>query len=71
MTRDEAMLLSPYPPTSTEALLWVLDTLEEVELGVPGDRVVEVELRESLVLILAGGAAVAGAVALVRRRRPY
>lgn len=50
---------------------FIPEGFEYVGIGVPGERLAAVEWRESLLLIVISGIAVAATVILLQRRRPY
>lgn len=71
LTMEQADALGLVDPESNEPYLHAYQQYADVVERVPGSRVTEVELRESLLL---GGLAVlalGGSVAVVGRRRPY
>ncbi len=47
------------------------ETFEPAVLTVPGERLLAVELRESIVLLVISGIAIAATMVVIQRRRPY
>ena len=71
LTRDEARALSPYPDDDSATYEWLAARFTNVTRLVEGNQLVEVELREALVLtgVVLGG--IGAAILVVQRRRPY
>lgn len=71
LTLDQARALAPAGSSGDSAYEWVTSNFTDVPLGVPGNDVWRVEIRESAVLLLIGTIGLTGAAIVVRRRRPY
>ncbi len=71
LSREQARAAAP--PTVSRADLdeWVFSHFEIVRLGVPGEELAAVELRETIVLLVPAVAFLALSIAVVNRRRPY
>lgn len=71
LTNQEAIARAPVGLSPQQVRDWVVDTFPSVAIGLSGDQLPVVELREGLLLTFVGAAAVAGTLIVVRRRRPY
>lgn len=71
LSRDQARAAAPPSVSRGDLDEWVFGHFEIVRLGVPGEELAAVELRESVVLLLPAAAFLALAIVVVNRRRPY
>lgn len=69
LTWDEAY--AAVPPGLSDPEQWIYRNLTPVQEMVRADRLLEIELRESAILLTSGGLALLGAFIVVDRRRPY
>lgn len=66
---DEAYALAP--PGLSDPEQWIYRNLTPVQEMVRAERLLEIELRESAILLTGAGVALLGAFLVVERRRPY